>query len=227
MKKSRMFWGTLFIVCAFLLIVTQLGIWEININIWTLLLTIFFGVTAIWSLFHKRPTGMLFSLAFLAILYDKSLGIEAITPWTVLLAALLASIGCHILFQPKTKKKYHETFRDKETIKGEKIYIDGQFGTYMRYIDSQNIQSVYIKNMAGVMKVYFDHADVQGQSFDVQIDATCAMLEIYIPATWKVIDQTDVMLSHLEMDVSPQSLITHQMILKGKVNLSEIKIISV
>ena len=101
MKKSRMFFGVLFIIVAIMMIVTQLGIIDIQISVISLLLTVFFGVSAIWSLFHKRPTGFLLSLAFLAIIYDKPLGIEAITPWTVLLAAILASIGCHILFQPK------------------------------------------------------------------------------------------------------------------------------
>lgn len=80
------------------LIISQLGILDIHISIWTLILTIFFGVSAFWSLFHKEVTGFLFSIAFLIIIYDKPLGLEAITPWTVLLAALLASIGWHFLF---------------------------------------------------------------------------------------------------------------------------------
>ena len=110
MKKNRIFWSVLFIALAIFLIVSQLGILDIHISIWTLILTIFFGVSALWSLFHKEVTGFLFSIAFLIIIYDKPLGLEAITPWTVLLAALLASIGWHFLFP--SSKKYSRHFQN-------------------------------------------------------------------------------------------------------------------
>ena len=44
---------------------------------------------------------MLFSLAFLIIVNDELLGLEAITPWPVLGAALLGSLGLNLLF-PKS-----------------------------------------------------------------------------------------------------------------------------
>jgi|GEM_PF-4833834 len=54
MKKSKMFWGVLFIALAVLLIVTQLGLVNIHMSIWTLLLTVFFGVSALSSLLHNE-----------------------------------------------------------------------------------------------------------------------------------------------------------------------------
>jgi hypothetical protein len=45
------------------------------------------------SLLRINFAGILFSIAFICIIYDKQLGITAATPWTVLIAALLGSIG--------------------------------------------------------------------------------------------------------------------------------------
>lgn len=222
MKKSRMFWGVLFIAVAILLVISQLGIWNIQISVLTLVLTVFFGVSTIWSLFHKKITEFLFSLAFLAILYDKPLGIEAITPWTVLLAALLASIGCQILFQPKKKKKYYH--KDVETLNDDNIYVGTNFGSSIKYIDTQNFKQAYIKNIAGTMKVYFDHAFIQELEATIELNVSCAMLEIYIPRTWQVIDKTDNILSSVEIEMISNDMISHKIILIGKVNLSEVKI---
>ena len=225
MKKSRLFWGTLFIVVAILLIVTQLGIINIQISMLDLLLTIFFGVSAIWSLFHKRITGFLFSIAFLAIIYDKPLGIEAITPWTVLLATTLLSIGCHILFQPrKTHKHDYELFEDIETINDEKIKAETYFGTTIKYINTSHLKSASIKNICGMMKVYFDHADIQEQEATLELNVSCAMLDLYVPKTWYIIDQTDGIFSSIDYKNKDGDTITHKIILKGKVNLSEVKI---
>ena len=48
---------------------------------------------------------MLFSLAFAAILFDEALGIEAITPWPVLGAALLGTIGLNMIFNKNKRDK--------------------------------------------------------------------------------------------------------------------------
>lgn len=222
MKKSRFFWGVLFIALAVLLLTSQLGILKIHISIWTLILTVFFGVSALWSLFRKEIPGFLFSLAFLVIIYDEPLGLQAITPWTVLFAALFASIGWRILFPSRKKKTY--TYQDKKSVRDRDIYIEENFGSCIRYIDSQDIENVMIINRAGMVKVYFQQASMKKINVDFYLNVFCGMLEIYVPRTWKVTDQTDNLLSHVFNEEENSDLIEHHIILKGKVNLSEVKI---
>ena len=50
--------------------------------------------------------GIFFPLAILAIIFEKPLGIEAITPWIVLIAALLLTIAFEMIF-PKNKFHRH------------------------------------------------------------------------------------------------------------------------
>lgn len=49
----------------------------------------------------------MFSLAFLGILYDKPLGIESLTPFPILAAALLGTIGGNMIFGSRFGRNHH------------------------------------------------------------------------------------------------------------------------
>lgn len=100
MKKERIFWGLFFIVAAIFLLVSRLGVLG-DIGVWSLLLTVFFVACLVKSIAHRSVSGVLFAVAFLCIIYAKPLGIEAITPWPVLGAAALGSIGISFLYHPR------------------------------------------------------------------------------------------------------------------------------
>ena len=125
MKKENLFWGLFFIVGAIALIVNKLGLLG-GISLWTIFFTVFLAAMLIKSVMHRSASGILFSIAFLCILYDKELGITALTPWTVLGAAALGSIGCSMLFQPWRKNHWehhgNEEF-EMETIEGDSIHL--------------------------------------------------------------------------------------------------------
>lgn len=57
-------------------------------------------------------------LAFLIIVNDKVLGMEAITPWPVLGAAVLGSIGLKFLFPGFGRKHGHRKKRERTMIRG-------------------------------------------------------------------------------------------------------------
>mgnify|MGYP006073058721 CR=1 FL=1 len=82
-KRHDLFWGFVFIILAVILILSQLGLLgDMRIGIWTLLATVFLLSILLKSLFSISFWGILFSIAFLCILYDEPLGITALTPWT-------------------------------------------------------------------------------------------------------------------------------------------------
>ncbi len=119
MKKGNWFWGTIFIAAAVLLVVGQLGILK-EISVWSLVFAVFFGAMFISGIVYRQPAGVLFSLAFLYIIFDEPLGITGVSPWTALGAALLGTIGISIIRNPGKKngdwrtEKYgeQETYRE-------------------------------------------------------------------------------------------------------------------
>lgn len=96
-RKGQVFWGLTFIAIAILAVAGGMGFLG-GLSVWSVILTIMFVIVLIRSIYPLNFAGILFSLAFLGIIYDKQLGIESITPWTILLVALLGSIGLTMIF---------------------------------------------------------------------------------------------------------------------------------
>ena len=109
--KKKIFWGIILVLAAVFLLVSQMGlIPELNIGFWTIVWTIVSAAILINGIAKFQFSGIFFGLAFLGIIYDEPLGISAITPWPILGAALLLSIGCNMLFPKRGKCRKDNRF---------------------------------------------------------------------------------------------------------------------
>lgn len=192
MKTRKVFWGVFFILAAVYVIVSKLSILP-DIGVFRILLT----VGSIWILLegirYLNFYGILFPIAFICIIYDKQLGITALTPWTVLGAALLGSIGLSILF--RSRKKNWKTGFDwdgrfgaaaTEQYHGDHVKCENNFGSAIRYINSDNFCNAELENNFGSLTVYFDNAVIQSPSAYVSVECNFGETNLYIPKEWKV-----------------------------------------
>lgn len=129
-KANKIFWGIFLLLAAVFLVVSQMGLVE-GVGVLSILFAIFWVAQFIEGLVKLSFGRMLFSLAFLCIIFDKQLGIEAITPWTVLGAALLGTIGLNMIFRKRWKKHIHYNASWTNEAKkhgGDKdfVYVDGE-----------------------------------------------------------------------------------------------------
>ena len=158
------------------------------------------------------------SLAFLAIVWNKELGIEAITPWPVMGAAIFLTIGVSFIFKDSKRKnwqhKYYNKYDNNTTdernteygtsqpheshVDGEHVYHMNRFSGAEKYIDSQNLKSVEIINKAGGMEVYLDNAKAAGDKVYMRIECIAGGMEIYIPKNWKVQNNIDCFVGVVE-----------------------------
>lgn len=199
MKKKRIFWGLFFILGAVVVIVSKLGFFG-DIGLWTIFLTVFLVATLIQSVSYRSYSGICFSIAILCILYAKPLGITAITPWPVLGAALLGSIGCALLFRPwRHYKCYHqnEDFAT-ETVEGDCINLNTSFGGSVKYINSGDLKKACLSCSFASMKVYFDHAVIQGDEAFVELNASFCGVELFVPREWRVESQASMSFGGIE-----------------------------
>lgn len=229
MKKERVFWGIFFMAAAVFLIVGKLGYFN-GIGFWTLMLTIFFAAFLVKSVMYKSVSGILFCLAFLAIIYAKPLGIEAITPWPVLGAALLASIGISFFYHPHRNyvTKYHHDEQwtaPAEKEDGENIWLETSFAGSIKYIDAQNFKNAYVKCSFGAMKLYLDKAEVPSGEARINLDVSFGGVELYIPRGWKVVNRADAVFGGVEEKQSPYPDGSPVIILTGNVKFSGVEII--
>lgn len=231
MKKERTFWGLFFIAAALLLIISKSGILNLGISLGLLLLAIIFVASLIKSAIHRNIPGVLFSLAFLYIIYAKAFGVVLLSPWTVLAAALLGSIGVSFLFRPHYMKWHSshcdDSFSDVETIEGEGMNLETSFGSSIKYIHSEEFKQSRIHCSFGEMKVYFDNAKVPSGQAVVQMDVSFAGTELFIPKNWKVISKASVSFGGVEEKgrYEPDGSVT--LILTGKVSFAGVTIIYV
>lgn len=238
-NKEKIFWGSFLVISAVFLIVTKLGFFQ-DIGVFSLLMTVFFVACLIKSIVHISFTGMLFSVAFLCIIYAKPLGIEAITPWTVLGAALLGSIGLSLIFKPKHGKyyqKYYKNYGDAfdpgekfdtiDQVDGDNVTFGTSWGSSIKYVNAQNFANAQIRCSFGAMKVYFDNAQITGDKAYITLDVSFAGVELFVPKTWDVVCNANTSFGGIEEKNKNHPDGTKTVFLNGKVSFSGITIIYV
>jgi predicted membrane protein len=141
------------------------------------------------SLVHLSFTGVFIPAALLGIVFAEQLGIEAITPWPILAAAVLLSIGFSIIFRKKEKwfgyihLEEDETF---ENIDDDEMTCNVKFSGSSKFIQSENFEKAYINCSFGGVKIYFDNAKLSPDGAELYISSTFGGIELYIPRHWKV-----------------------------------------
>ncbi len=198
---GKAFWGALFLLGAVALIAGQLGYLNFaGFSFWTIIWTLFFVGIFLESIVKASVGNALFSLAFLVIIHDEMLGLEAITPWPVLGAALLGTIGIKMIF-PKLGRhnKYIEVngvrykkgeSYSEETRNGDKISYENAFGEAVKYV-SGDVSVVNVENAFGSTQVYFTDAFPMDGKLKIQADNAFGNVTLYIPGVWKVFVKTE------------------------------------
>ena len=197
--NKNVIWGALFLIGAIALMVNKLGFLNIllgGMSFFQIIATVFLVGVLVKGMAKHSFGQILFSVAFIIIVNDKVLHMEAFTPWTVLGAALLGTIGLHLMF-PKVRSGYgrflsingKEIFPgriNEESREGDSARYENSFGESVKYVSGE-ISRVKLDNAFGSMQVYFTDAKLVGGTAGVIVDNVFGSTIIYIPAGWKVV----------------------------------------
>lgn len=242
-QTKNILWGLLLIVLAVCLILWKLNIFSLpvalmGVGIWGLIIAAVMLVILIHSLIRLSFGGIFFPLAILCIIFDDALGITALTPWTVLIAALLLTIACHFLF-PKHGRHMNgheksEYFKDRfsENSSGEEngnIFHTMRFGSVTKYVRTPNLVSADLNAQFGEMSVFFDGAQVPGKRVTIRCQVSFGEMDVYIPGNWRIENRVSVSLGHCDdmtnyIDVTEEPVIC---IIEGSVSFGELKLIRI
>lgn len=197
--KSKIFWGLFLILGGLYLLISQMGYLP-GIGVLNTLLTIGCLAVFIKGVLSVSFASMLFPLAIVGILYDECLGITSITPWTILIVALLLTIGLNLIFGKMKLIYFHKTDEDKdkehfdsvETLtKGEYIQVKSRFGGTIRYITSDELAYVDLEAKFSGIKLYFQDAKAPSGNVTLNLDVCFAGVELYVPKSWDVINSAN------------------------------------
>lgn len=236
--------GILLIALAVSLILWKLNILILpavlsGVSIFALAVGVIMVIIIFHSIIDRCYAGIFFPLAVICILFDKPLGITAITPFIVLIAALLLSIAFDMIFPVHDRPhkyshggphqfsdKFSEKFDESEN--GSVIYST-QFGSSTRYVRSRNLCSADLSSRFGEMSVFFDKAEVPGKTVKIDCGVSFGAMNIYIPESWIVENKVGVALGHCDIEgtnpVANEESVT--CIVNGSVAFGELKLIRV
>lgn len=226
--RTHGIYGLFFILAALMVALYYMGVLG-NVNVFSLIVAGLMLPVIATSIVHFDFGGVFFPLAVICILYDDFLGIQSLTPWLVLLIALLLTVGFSFLF-PKYKISKHKGGEKFETIGecGEDgMNIETKFSSKIQYISTEDLKSLNINSCFGGVKVYMDNAKIAGDSAVVNIYLDFSGLEIYVPKSWKVADNVHYAFSDSEEKNSADEVAEKTLVLRGKASFSGISIIYV
>lgn len=243
-KWSRIFWGVGLIAAAMFLVIDQLHLLPFTIGFWAIFWTVVFVASLITSVINKNLYGAIFSIAFLVIVYAKPLHIAALSPWTILLVAILVSAGISLIFRNGFKptiiingKKVNVNWSDliNKNFKADNVITDNSFGVdsdnvvisgkmteASRYIHSQNLKTVTIDSLMGDVSVYLDDTKAAGDEVIMNINTSMCDVDVYIPSDWQVENNMQNSLSDVDIDHSKGT--GTKLILQGRNTMGDLTV---
>lgn len=241
-KRANWFWGVFLVLGAVVLVTSQLGIFSTHVGVWTLLLGVFLVAAFVESLMHLAVWGMVFSLAFLAIIFAKPLGIVALAPWTILIAAVLLSLGLSLIIRPKRWYRYNWKTQgnwshhhhgdwsnhyeeDVKTLNDPDITVNVSMSSSIRYLQSVDFRRADVQVSMGDAKLYFDDVTLSDQGATINIDAHLGGVQLYLPTSWNVKTDVDANLGAIETTGEPAGTDGPLVVITGRVSLGGLTII--
>lgn len=190
MKKKSIFWGLILILIAAYVVVSGLGLLP-GISFLSILFTIIFAALVIDGISNRNIYEILLPLAGILCIYDEQLGITEITPWPILIAALLCSIGLHLIFKDTFKKRknkavYMNCGHVENSEDGAYVQVRNTFNELSKYVNSNYFSRADISNSFGQCNVYFNNAGMSNGKAQASIANSFGEINVYFPRTWRV-----------------------------------------
>ena len=208
MKKNNIIGGILLILLAAFVVLNKVGMLP-DIPWFRLIVSVFMAYLVIRSIPKLSFFGIIMPLCVIGCMFDAELGIEAVTPWTLLFAGLLLSGGLALIF----KRKKHIEFEMKmdmneRTINeedGRIIHLNNNFNSVSKYVNADAFSEAYIESNFGSCNVYFNNAVMASRHAKMDVENNFGQMNIYIPNTWRMELTRDVSFGSLKVHGEPNA----------------------
>lgn len=237
MKHRHVFWG-IFLLAAAIFIVVGQTVTFMAVGFWSIAATILLTAAFIASLMDVNFFGIFVSAALLYKIYQAPFHWTDINIWILLLAAVLASIGCDIIFHPH-RHHWDHGWNDccgnqccdstSENLEGDHIFSQSSFNESCKYLHSDNLKSARLSSSFGKMDVYFDQVRLDPAGAVVSAQVSFGKMTLYLPAQWRVVDHVHASFGSVtnRMRTEPLPADAPVLTLEGSSSFGELEIRSV
>lgn len=231
-NKKSIFWGIFLLVAAAFIIAGNLGLFG-EVSLWTIGFSVVLAAWFITSMFKLSFGGMLFSLAFAAILFDEALGLEAITPWPVLGAALLGTIGLNMIFTKNKRDRFfgvnighgmNGQIVDEQFANDEIFKCESAFGSSVKYVSSSALKQARLESSFGSLTVYFDESQLGSEVVNIYVENSFGKMVLFIPKEWNTFVNVDRAFGSFNEIGRPTRETSSKVYIEGETNFGQLEI---
>jgi len=208
-RFSSIIWGIFLLLGAIFLLVNQFDSFA-EISTGGIIVAILALAIIVQCIAHLYITPLPIPLAVLYIIFQTPLDLPAMQTRILIIASILASIGLAILLPRKSKyKKFkyknyseanHQQIRTKNTNNDNNPFIKVNFGAKSRRLLADSLETVKLSCHFGALEVYFDQAVLSLNGAVINLDCNFGATTLYIPKTWRVIEQLNCSLGGVDME---------------------------
>lgn len=215
--KKNILVGLLLIGAAVLLILGDLGLqFKYHLETWRIVLGLLCLAIFVERLLKLRLPETVFPLAFLFMIFEpliaQLVGSESsnlISNWTVLLAALLLTIGLEVILPEK--------------------FCGGQrsvgFERSALYLEASELADATISDHAGSTNVYVSNTDAYPGDGTIRITDNVGSIKLHLPGTWNVILEHSDNLGRVSMSEQEGEVFDQSITVKVYDNVGSVKIL--
>jgi hypothetical protein len=221
-KARNWFWGIFFLAAAVFVIASQTSSF-VHVGFWSIAATVLLVALFISGIMNVNFFGIFMPVALLYLIYQSPLGWPAIAAWIPILAAVLASIGCSMIFHPHHihnvvcdwdpssvhigSDAYHST---EENVEGNDIHVKSSFVESCRYLHSDSLREADLETSFGKLGIYFDQVQLSPQGAEAHVNVSFGSMALYVPHTWCIVNQVNasfgaVQNAHRSQEVAPDA----------------------
>ena len=222
--KKKAFGIVLLILAALVLLQGNFGIPSFGGQIWPLLGIAFFAYQSVESLLRRHLTSAVFTALVALMIANHFYNILPIPNQSLFWASILAVIGVGYLTHSSKfwngKKWWYD---GKKTILTDK---EVAFGTGTFYKQEQELVEDQVEVGFGNAKIYYDNAEILGDSATLKVEVGFGNAVIYVPQHWRVDLKVETFCGVAKADTSlaPTS---KTLIIRGDVAFGKLEIVYV
>ena len=162
----------------------------------------------IQSLIHLNFFGVFLSLALGYILFQYPLELYIISPWLLILAAVLLSIGFHSIFRRRPKcaaspHRHDDNYRTIEDVDDNNPYIKVSFGSASKYLHGDCLKSGQFYCSFGALELYFDQVTPDPAGAEIFLDCQLRFDHAFCPTNLaRIVDKLHSSLGSVKDEAS-------------------------
>lgn len=205
-----------------------------QIGFWSIVASVFLVAIFIKSIVALNFFGIFVPIAILYSIYQHPLNLPYIYFWKLFFAAILLSMGLHMLIRKKKHIFHHHKKIDNcsfssgnrdETLTGNRLYAKASFCDSSKYLHSDSLEKGEFILSFGQMNIYFDQVQLSPDGAEIYLDCSCGEMNVYLPRNWHVKDKLRATFGSVENTSRPFADISGpEITLNGEVKFGSIQI---